>query len=51
MNKLLPLAFALSIFANPVYSWGGGDCPYSKNGENQKVSNDKVEESESPKRK
>ncbi len=51
MTKLLPFAFALSIFASPVYSWGGGECPYSKNGDNQQVSNEKAEESESLKQK
>ena len=50
MKRIFPLLFALSVSAGPVLAWGGGDCPFSKKGENQKVSTEKVEKSESSKK-
>ena len=45
MKKVLPLVFALSISAGPVFAWGGEDCPFSKDKSNQETQTDQVEES------
>ncbi len=50
MNKILALAFALSMATAPVLAWGSGDCPYSKNNTNQETSNEKTEKTEPSKK-
>tara|TARA_B100000700_G_C14845967_1_gene761605 strand:- start:755 stop:910 length:156 start_codon:yes stop_codon:yes gene_type:complete len=46
MKRVLSLLFAISINAGPALSWGNGECPFSKGGEQQGTSSEKVEESE-----
>ena len=46
VKKILSLAFALSIGSVPVFAWGEGDCPYSKDKSNQENKTEQIEESD-----
>ncbi len=50
MKKILPLIFMMTMAAEPVLAWGGGDCPFSKKGTNQETSTEKADESKSTKK-
>ena len=49
VKKVIPLVFALSVFAGPslAWGWGGeGGCPYSKDKTNQDAKTEQVEETD-----
>ena len=49
VKKVIPLAFALSVFACPslAWGWGGeGGCPHSKDKTNQDAKTEQVEETD-----
>ena len=48
MNKIIPLIFAFSFSAAPVYAWGEGGCSLSnKNKASQDETVEKVDSSDS----
>ena len=46
VKKIIPLFFALSVFAGPSHSWGWGDGSCSKDKSNQDAKTEEVEETD-----
>ena len=46
VKKVIPLVFALSVFAGPSFAWGWGEGGCSKDNANQETKTEQVEETD-----